>query len=45
MQKCLGMTRILRLFSRKNRALNFNTTISEGSGILEFTITSPEKWK
>ena len=27
-------------FFKKNRALNFNTTISELSGILEFTITT-----
>ena len=30
-------------FFRRNRALNFNTTIAEGSGILEFTISTPEK--
>ena len=29
-------------FFRKNRALNFNTTIAEGSGIIEFTLI-PEK--
>ncbi len=29
-------------FFRRNRALNFNTTIAEGSGIIEFTLV-PEK--
>ena len=29
-------------FYRRNRALNFNTTIAEGSGIIEFTLV-PEK--
>jgi len=33
------------VFSKKNRALNFNTTISEISGILEFTITTTKNEK